>query len=317
VLRRSDAAATAGLFHESVERMGRLGERIGGLRTILEREIRRIDNAEREVERDRDRFGDPETHRVWGEAILAGLDGARRVGEAILVLDPYGTGDTQIAVPADPALSPTEVAETHFRRSRRARRGIERAESRLRALSVRRSRLGTLLAGIGDVAGETGVEELERRMLDERIPVGLEPDRRGRASARLSRPRIEGVRVYAASDGSTILAGKGGRDNQRLTFKLASPTDFWLHVEGAPGAHVILRNEERSAQPSERALAEAAGVAAWYSDLRGEEWVTVRWTQRKNVRKPRSAALGTVVIKRFRTVRVRPALPGGSGEPTR
>jgi predicted ribosome quality control (RQC) complex YloA/Tae2 family protein len=50
-------------------------------------------------------------------------------------------------------------------------------------------------------------------------------------------------------------------------------------------------------------------VAAWFSEARSQSAVDVQWTRRKYVRRPRGAPPGTVVLKRFETVRVRPALP--------
>ena len=147
-------------------------------------------------------------------------------------------------------------------------------------------------------------------MRGEGIPVGLEPaTRAGRAAARHGRPRLEGVRVFTSSEGTLILVGKGGRHNHRLTFKLAGPEDFWLHARGFPGAHVVVRNEGRRSRPSDATLREAAALAAWFSDGREQEYADVQWTRRKYVRRPRGAAPGTVLLKRFETIRVRPTLP--------
>jgi predicted ribosome quality control (RQC) complex YloA/Tae2 family protein len=158
--------------------------------------------------------------------------------------------------------------------------------------------------------GLASVEELEAAMRSEGIPVGLQATRRARERARLDRPRLEGVRIFTTDDGLTLLVGRGARDNHRLTFKLAAPDDFWFHAQGYRGAHVILRNEERLASPPEASLRQAAATAAWFSEARGQDQADVQWTRRKNVRKPRTAPLGTVVIKRSKTVRVRPAVPG-------
>ena len=72
---------------------------------------------------------------------------------------------------------------------------------------------------------------------------------------------------------------------------------------------MILRNDERLASPPEASLRQAAAAAAWFSEGREQDQADVQWTRRKNVRKPRTAPVGTVVIKRSKTVRVRPAVP--------
>jgi hypothetical protein len=210
-------------------------------------------------------------------------------------------------VPVAPGVPPAEAARKLFLKHRRAIRGHERARARLDSL-VQRDRALTDLE-----RGEFGPDWTEAQQIAEmrrlRLPVALEPDTRaGRAASAGGAPRMEGVRVYHASTGEMILAGKGGRENHRLTFKLAAPHDFWLHALGTSGAHVILRNETRASRPG-NALAQAAAVAAHHSQASSQPFADVQWTQRKNVRKPRGAKPGTVIIKRFETIRVRPGLP--------
>ena len=72
------------------------------------------------------------------------------------------------------------------------------------------------------------------------------------------------VRVWEYTiDGKwTVLAGKTDADNDRLSLKEASPRDWWFHVRGMPGSHVLLRalpDEE----PGKDILKTAAAVAAW------------------------------------------------------
>ncbi len=36
-----------------------------------------------------------------------------------------------------------------------------------------------------------------------------------------------------------ILAGRSGRSNEELTFKIAQPEEMWFHAKGSAGAHVV------------------------------------------------------------------------------
>jgi predicted ribosome quality control (RQC) complex YloA/Tae2 family protein len=151
-------------------------------------------------------------------------------------------------------------------------------------------------------------------MRSERLAVGLlRTTKAGRAAARTEPPRLDGIRMLESADGWSILVGRTGRDNDRLTFKIAAPEDIWLHAEGVPGAHVIVRNPERQARVPETTLAEAARAAAWFSDAKHEGFVDVHWTRRKNVRRAKGGASGKVVLKRFETIRVKPAPPSEDG----
>jgi predicted ribosome quality control (RQC) complex YloA/Tae2 family protein len=310
-IRGRDPVATAGLYHEAVELASRIDDRIEGLRAVLAREVRRLWEVESRVDGDLRGFEDPGRYRRWGEALLAGLGAAERHGGHAIVPDPWAPGSSMV-VPAEPGRSLTEVADGHFRSHRRALRGLESARRRLELVRQRRSRLERLRAETEEAAGERGVERLEEGMRAEGIPVGLIPRRRSDPP----RARVEGVRMFTSVEGASILVGRTGRDNDRLTFNIAGPEDFWLHVQGRPGAHVIIRNPGRLRRPSRNSLEEAAALAAWFSGARSEGQVDVHWTRRKYVRRIRGAPAGTVKLKRFEIVRVRPEAPPTDERPS-
>lgn len=314
-LRREEASATVGLYYEALERAERFRRRVEGLRGLLRQTRRRTHDAAQRARDDLVRFEDPERHRRLGEALLAGLTIARRVEDAVVVPDPYDP-EREVVVPAPAGRALTSVADDLFARHRRGRRGLAGAAARLAALSARLDRLDRLDGRFEAIRGFESVEAIESAMREEGIAVGLERvTRASRPAARLAPVRAEGVRMFTSTDGMTILVGRGGRENDRLTFKLSGPEDFWLHAQGVPGAHVVIRNTEGRPRPPERALREAAAAAAWYSDARGHKHVDVQWTRRKYVRRaPRSPA-GTVLLKRFETVRVSPSAPDRDGSP--
>ena len=262
------------------------------MRELLRKERERVWAAEQKAASDLESFEDPERYRRWAEALLAGLGRARRAGDAFRVPDPYSSQGGELLVPAEPGLSVQEVAAAHFRRHRRAKRGLEQAEARQRSLSERRIRLERLADEFEGAPGLGSIDALAAAMRSEGIPVDLQATRRSRESARLDRPRLEGVRIFTTGDGLTLLVGRGARENHRLTFKLAAPDDFWFHAQGCRGAHVILRNEDRRKEPPEASLRQAAAAAAWFSEAQGQDWADVQWTHRKNVRKPASGAVG-------------------------
>ncbi len=304
-----DAAATAGLFHGAFERAAEERRRAASLVALLDRQLRRLRETEGQVSADLQSFEDPERFRRWGEALLAGLAVAHRTTEAAWVPDPYDPRGARIAVPVSPGCKLTEAAARHFSRHRRARRGQELARRRQLAIAERRSGLEALRARFSGRLAPAAADELEQAMQAAGIPVGLAPAAGRREAARGPEARLEGVRLFLTEEREPVLIGRSGRDNQRLTFRLASPEDFWFHALGVPGAHVIVRNQARSTRPSEASLTAAAEAAAWYSESREQSLVDVQWTRRKYVRKVRGAPPGTVTVKRFETVRVRPRQP--------
>lgn len=113
-------------------------------------------------------------------------------------------------------------------------------------------------------------------------------------------------------EGYEVLVGRGSEDNDYLTFEVAEPHDIWLHVAGGtPGSHVIVRNPDKGEVP--RPVVErAAELAAWYSKARGAPRVEVHVCRASDVSKPRGAPAGLVELKRWKSVKVKPAPAPGA-----
>ena len=112
---------------------------------------------------------------------------------------------------------------------------------------------------------------------------------------------------YELENGFKVYAGKTDADNDLLSLRFARANDYWFHVKGMPGSHVILRVEEH--EPDRATLEQAASIAAHHSRARDGGTVAVNVTQARHVTKPKGAEPGTVQIKRERTLKVKPGLP--------
>jgi len=113
---------------------------------------------------------------------------------------------------------------------------------------------------------------------------------------------------YELDGGWIVLAGRTEADNDRLSIKLARPNDWWFHVRGMPGSHVLLRSRE-DVEPDRETLKRAASVAAYHSKARQGGVVAVSCTRARFVTKPRGAKAGTVQIRKESVLKVRPAIP--------
>lgn len=113
---------------------------------------------------------------------------------------------------------------------------------------------------------------------------------------------------YKITGDWSVLAGKTDADNDYLSLKISNPNDYWFHVRGMPGSHVILREKEDE-KPDKSILKEAAAIAAYHSKAKNGGVTAVSYTLAKYVTKPRGAKPGTVSIKKESVLKVRPAIP--------
>ena len=113
---------------------------------------------------------------------------------------------------------------------------------------------------------------------------------------------------YELPGGWTVLAGRTDQDNDRLSLKIAKANDWWFHVKGLPGSHVVLQ-VPAGEEPDNATLKAAAAIAAWHSKKREARQVAVSCTQARYVTKPRGAKPGIVEIRKEKVLNVRPAVP--------
>ncbi|MBI3768267.1 MAG: DUF814 domain-containing protein [Deltaproteobacteria bacterium] len=108
-------------------------------------------------------------------------------------------------------------------------------------------------------------------------------------------------------DGFDVLIGKGDAENDLLTFEVAEPRDFWLHVGGGvAGSHVVVRAPEAPDEVPRAVLERAAALAAWHSKARNARRVDVHVCRVADVSKRRGAPAGEVHLRRWDTLRVAP-----------
>src|SRR5439155_12836044 len=122
------------------------------------------------------------------------------------------------------------------------------------------------------------------------------------------------LRTYTLPGGWQILVGRTDADNDFLSFRVAHPHDWWFHVSGMPGSHVILQGPP-GADPDRQTLQRAAAIAAYHSKTHHAGVVAVSGTRVRDVSKPRGAKVGTVQIRHEKVFKVRPARGDLAGEP--
>ena len=96
---------------------------------------------------------------------------------------------------------------------------------------------------------------------------------------------------------SQIFIGKNNKQNDYIVSKIASPEDFWFHVRGDFGSHVLVKLKNKKEDIPEEILLKAAKLAAKYSERKNDAKINVIYTKRKYLKKPPGANLGYVTYK--------------------
>ncbi len=250
---------------------------------------------------DLEKHGDPERWKRYGDLLLANAHHAERNGDVIKVTDYFDEAAPVIEIIGERNKSISEVAEDHFRRYVKARNGLSFINERMAAAKVKLTQANRQLELI-DAAIESRNEEYLTSL--------VAPPRKPIAVTRKKKQNVEfkGARRFISTDGFEILVGKKAADNDFLTFRVARSLDTWLHAADYPGSHVVIRNAGRKVIP-DRTLTEAAQLAAFYSDARGQAKAAVNYTLKKFVNKPKRSAPGLVSLASHKTILVVPQVP--------
>jgi len=108
-------------------------------------------------------------------------------------------------------------------------------------------------------------------------------------------------------EGFEILVGRSAIENDTLSFEVANPNDFWLHVDGAPGSHIVIRNPSNLTELPPSVLIEAKRLAIDNSKAKGRNDAMVHWGFAKDLSKPPSSAPGEVYLANWKVAKVKKA----------
>ena len=271
-----------------------------------DRMARKCETLKREyaATQDRDRL------RLCGDLITANLYRMERGMASFTTENFYEEEQPRLTIALDPLLTPQQNAAKYYKRYNKAKSAEIHLREQIAKAEAERLYLDSVLQEIAQSETEQEFAEI-RRELQETGYLRRGKDKRDKkASVRAFAPR-----EYRSSAGLRILVGRNNAQNDQLTLKRADKRDVWLHAQKIHGSHVILCT--LGAEPDERSLAEAASLAAYYSQARESANVPVDYTSVKYVRKPAGARPGMVVYETYRTLYVTPEegrLPAADGK---
>jgi predicted ribosome quality control (RQC) complex YloA/Tae2 family protein len=297
------------------------------VRRILRRLEERLRSRLAKLRTEATEFGRADLYQRMGETLVASQNAVPRGADKVTLPDHTGEPGATLTIPLDPTLSANANAERLFRLARRGRRGAMRVTSRLAETEAALDRVRALSTRAVEAREPSALAALRQEL--ERSPIARARAGRGapvltpnppagpttaRSAPKPPAPRRVGERRtagpeprrFVSSEGLPILVGRDNVGNDHLTVHIARSEDLWLHVEGFAGSHVVVRMQGRTGGVPRQTLLEAAKLAAYYSQARSHGKVTVSYTLKKFVRKPRKSPPGLVTVTHEKTIVVKP-----------
>ncbi len=249
------------------------------IQTSLERAYKKLDIQQRQL-KDTENM---EKFKIKGELILANQYLFKDGAETVEVLN-YYTNETQ-KISLDPDKTPVENANKAFEKYNKKKRTLVAVTEQVHNTETEISYLESVKYAVENVKTEEEIEDIRSELME----TGYIRYRKGKGTGKLrSKPYH-----YISSDGFHMYVGKNNLQNDELSTKFASNSDWWFHTKDVPGSHVIVKCQGQ--ELPDNAYEEAAALAAYYSKARMSTKVTVDYTMKKHLKKPHGSAPGYVI----------------------
>jgi len=225
--------------------------------------------------------------RIYGELLMTyGYDVEE--GSTECELPNYYDENRLIRITLDPMKSVKDNANKYFDRYNKLKRTCEALTELIEGTKDEVLYLESIANALEMAGSEQDLEEIKEELTD----TGYIKKRFTNKKRKIHNQPLH----YKSSDGYDIYVGKNNLQNDKITFELATGNDWWFHVKGAAGSHVILKCKGQSQEEiPTRTFEEAGRLAAYYSSMRKNEKVEIDYIEKKHVKRPKGAKPGFVV----------------------
>jgi predicted ribosome quality control (RQC) complex YloA/Tae2 family protein len=277
----------------------------GELRAKLDHEIKRLARQQAAAAKALQESGRAEEYKQMGELLLANLWQISPGVTAVNVQDYYDPELRERMIPLNVKLSVQENVDSYFHRYRKARDAREKEQARGAQAEAQLAACRAAQAELARLATIEAVQSLRAELLRKGLLIQRD-DHRDKDGNLESEFQGHKIRRFPTAEGFEILVGESATANDYLTTRIAAPNDLWLHVRAAASSHVVIRTHGQPQAVPRSVLERAAVLCAQHSVQKHSSLVSVDYTLKKYVRKPRGAAPGAADYQKEITIDVTP-----------
>ncbi len=230
---------------------------------------------------------DCEKYKEYGQLLYANLEKVVKGQKEVTLTDFDGQ---QVKVPLDSKLDGKGNAKKHFTKYHKLSVGKKYIQEQL-DIATENLNYFTLIQQQLEMSDFNSAKEIRQEL--ESAGYLKADTRKGRAK----KPTEPNYTKISYND-HTILLGKNNIQNDFITFKKSTRTDYWFHIKDASGAHVTINTDS----PTEDEIRTCAMLAAYYSKFRNSSSIPVNYTQVKYLKKIPNSKLGKVIMKEYKTI---------------
>ncbi len=268
------------------------------IRSNLERVSKKLDLQLMQLKDSEER----ERFRIYGD-LLTTYGYAVSPGSLQLTCENYYDDNKEITIPLNKDLSPIENAKRYYEKYNKLKRTYTSITEQLEKTREEKELLESILVSVDLSTGGSDLLTIRKELSDNGFI-----KKQGKGPGKTRAQEKSAPLHYVSQTGYDIYVGKNNYQNEEVTFRIASSSDWWFHVKALHGSHVIVRSNGE--MPDDTTFEEAARLAAYYSEGRNSGKTDVDYTQRKNLKKPPSNMPGFVIYHTNYSMTIEPDISG-------
>ncbi len=262
----------------------------------LSKKLNAIDEKLKECE-------NTEKYKLYGELITSYLYKIPDKHISQIELNNYYNNNDIVSIPLDISISPAENAKRYFKKYHKLKNALSIVQSQKNELEKEIDYLESIVYEIQSAKSINDLDEIYDEIEDS-FSNSQKQKNKKQVKKKKAKNETKIDPIIYNIDGFKILVGKNNKQNDILTFKMASKEDLWFHVKDIHGSHVILVTN--GSMPSQEVINKCASITAYHSKAIQSSNVSVDYTLVKYVKKPKLAKHGMVIYTNQKTITVKP-----------
>lgn len=229
-------------------------------------------------------------YKEQGDILAASIYTLKRGMTSLTTYDFYN--NKEISIPLDPQITPQENLEKLYKKYNKLKRGMEANKRRFIEINEELNYLNSIKLFIDNSSNTDNLKLIQEELISQGY-IKLQ-QKKGNRKKQIKEIGY-GVLEF---EGFKILYGRNNIENDNLTFKVASKEDIWLHSKNIPGSHVIIKANEIT----EEMLLKGAEVAAYFSKSSTGDKISVDYTKKRYINKPKGSKPGFVTYENEKNI---------------
>lgn len=252
---------------------------------FIDKNIDRLKKILKKIPHDLELNSDYEKYKIMGDILVSNLYKLKINEEKVILFNYYTNSDIEIDL--DKNLSPSKNVEKFYQKYAKCKRRKECLIQREIDIKKELAYFEEQKHYLDNEDDILGIEEIEKELC-------IKKQNRIK-STKQSKRELYTVKYKNAS----IYIGRNSSENEKITFEIAKPKDFWFHIKDVPGSHVVVKCDNIT----DDIIYNAAKLAV--ENSKNKTYGIVDYCLKKNVKKIHGAGVGQVTYKEYKSIEIK------------